>query len=273
MHTLQILELGSRFQCHDLEILCVKELDMFLSVDYVIPVYRALRCYNCVQAPRKAKDEKGRDKKKKAKEVTLHSPEEYFAALLQNCLQLIEMQAETVFENPEMLKLRFEELEIVVRREALQMSSETVIFDLLAKWSNEECRRKNLEITAENRRRVLGGLCFVPRYLSMSQRDFEVARDRVELLDPVEMKLVRDVLNGKKPQNVTPEQTRMLAAFKEPRPPFPLLPIYLSDRSNPKHYPKKMRKATEAIENGEVERGCCSKLGMGCATFFACIFD
>jgi hypothetical protein len=246
---------------------------MFLSVDYVIPVYRALRCYNCIPPPRKAKDVTGRHKKQKAKEAPLYTPEEYFAALLHNCLQLIEMQAEVVFENPEMLKMRFEELETIVKREALQMSSETVLFDLLAKWSNEECRRKNLELTSENRRRVLGGLCFVPRFLIMTQREFELARDRVELLDPVEMKLVRDVLNGKKQQNLTPEQIRMLQGFKQPRPPFPLLPIYLSDRSNPKHYPKKMRKATMAAENGDIQRGCCSKLGMGCATFFACIFD
>ena len=40
-NTLNILELASTFQCHDLEIACVKELDLKLAVDNVVDVFKA----------------------------------------------------------------------------------------------------------------------------------------------------------------------------------------------------------------------------------------
>ncbi|XP_055628116.1 BTB/POZ domain-containing protein 2 [Toxorhynchites rutilus septentrionalis] len=278
-HTLQTLELASRFQCRQLEICCVKELDLNLSIDCVLEVFRALWYYNSFtpagaitdQRKKRWRPSSSRSKKNETVEDRPLTPEEYFAALLNNCLQLIDMHPEDVFAQPAMLVLRFEELEMIAKREALQMSSEMVLLDLLVRWSREECSRKNLELTAENRRRVLGALCFSPRYLTMSRKEFEGARDRIMLLDPVELKLVGDVLNGKRASSLTPEQQTMVANFKRPRPAFAPMPIQLSARSNPKNYPKKMRKAAE--EAASDKHSCCERLIIGFVSVFACIFD
>ncbi|XP_053687594.1 BTB/POZ domain-containing protein 6 [Sabethes cyaneus] len=273
-HTLQILELASRFQCRQLEIHCVKELDSSLSMAHVLEVFRALWYYNSVSVSATLsaihKKKKSRGKKKDQPEAPL-TPEEYFAALLNNCLQLIDMHTEEVFIKETMQALRFEELEMIVKRDALQMSSEIVLLDLLARWSREECLRKNLELSAENRRRVLGALCYTPRYLTMTRKEFENAKDRIELLDPVESKLVEDVLNGKRLSSLTPEQQSMVANFKKPRPAFAPMPIHLSARSNPKNYPKKMRKAAEEIQTDN--RSCCDRVVITFVSIFACIFD
>lgn len=269
---LQMLELASRFQCRQLEIHCVKELDLNLTIDHVLEVFRALWYYNSI-TPVKAveQEKKKRRSRKHDKPETPVTPEEYFAALLNNCLQMIDMHAEDVFAQEVMVALRFEELEMIVKRDALQMSSETVLLDLLINWSREECLRKNLEVSAENRRRVLGALCYAPRYLTMTRKEFEGAKDRIELLDPAESKLVGDMLNGKKVTNLTPEQQTMVANFKEQRPLFAPMPIHLTARSNPKNYPKKMRKAAEEAE-GE-KRNCCEALILSCVSGFACLFD
>ncbi|XP_065087946.1 BTB/POZ domain-containing protein 2 [Ochlerotatus camptorhynchus] len=276
-HMLQMLEIASRFQCRQLEIHCVKELDLNLTIDHVLEVFRALWYYNSITPVKAAAAEQQKKKRrstssrKNDKPETPVTPEEYFAALLNNCLQLIDMHTEDVFAQEVMFALRFEELEMIAKRGALQMSSEMVLLDLLANWSREECLRKNLELSVENRRRVLGALCYAPRYLTMTRKEFEGAKDRIELLDPAESKLVGDILNGRKVTNLTPEQQTMVANFKEQRPQFAPMPIHLTARSNPKNYPKKMRKAAEEAE-GE-KRNCCERLILTCVSIFACIFD
>lgn len=122
--------------------------------------------------------------------------EEFGMALLNNSLQLIDMHAQLVLTKQQINELRFEELEMIAKREALQLSSELVLFNCLADWSVAECQRKKLDATAENRRRVLGPLCYAPRYLLMNINEFHKACDRVELLDPVEVSLVSDAIEG-----------------------------------------------------------------------------
>uniref|UniRef100_A0A182PL86 BACK domain-containing protein n=1 Tax=Anopheles epiroticus TaxID=199890 RepID=A0A182PL86_9DIPT len=284
-HTLEMLELATRYQCRQLEIYCVKELDLNLHVDHVLEVYRALWFYNSIAPPKvPPSGPKRRSRCPRAHKGAAHTstgpltPEEYFAALLTNCLQLIDMHAEEVFGQEAMLTLRFPELEMIVKRDALQLSSETVLLDLLARWSLEDCKRKHIDPTAENRRRALGALCYAPRYLTMTRREFDAARERIELLDPAESQLVSDILTGgmrRSAANLTPEQQALVARFRAPRPDFPLLPVQLSARSQPRNYPKKMRKAAEEAERARdgPKKGCCNRLLLNCCSVFACIFD
>lgn len=285
-HTLEILELATRFQCRQLEIHCVKELDLNLDVSHVLDVYRSLWFYNSIAPPKPAPTEpKRRSRCPRAHKSQSPNgpvtPEEYFAALLTNCLQLIDMHAEQVFTQQQeaMLSLRFPELEMIVRRDALQMSSETVLIDLLARWSLEDCKRKHIDPTAENRRRALGALCYTPRYLTMSRREFEAARERLELLDPAELQLVGDALGGLSRTanaNLSPEQQALVARFRAPRPDFPLLPVHLSARSHSRNYPKRMRKAAAEAEREQREgpkKNCCDRFLLNCCSVFACIFD
>lgn len=269
LHILRILEIADRYNCPDLVIHIVKELDLQLSSLTVLDVFRSLWYYNCI-SPSKTADTTRQEKKKNKK--THHNPppftpEEFLAALLNNSLQLIDMHAELILTKPQMLELRFEELEMIAKRDALQMQSELVLFFCLADWSVEECKRKKLDPTAENRRRVLGALCYTPRYLNMSVRDFTKACERVELLDSAEIALISDALNGKKLGNLSNEQNIMLEHFKTPRPAYAKLPIHLSDRTNPKNYRKKMRRAERNDDS------CCDSFGLNCLAIFACIFD
>ena len=75
---------------------------------------------------------------------------------------------------------------------------------------------------------------------------------------------------GKKLKNITTEQGQLLDKFRTVRPEFPKMPIHLSDRSNPKNYSKKMRKAEKGTSG---EEGCWENFGLNCLAVFACIFD
>ncbi|XP_037949069.1 uncharacterized protein LOC119680360, partial [Teleopsis dalmanni] len=209
LHILKILELAARFNCPDLIIHCIRELDLLLSSITVVDVFRALWYYQHLMPASqnqldsvitsqdallaKKQKHKGRTDNQSSTANSHSNPftaEEFCAALLSNTLQLIDMQAESVLTEQQMTELRFEELETIVKRDSLQLSSELVLFRCLSDWSIAECRRKKLEPTAENRRRVLGPLCYAPRYLLMSSNEFRRACERVELLDPTEITLV-----------------------------------------------------------------------------------
>uniref|UniRef100_A0A182Q225 BACK domain-containing protein n=1 Tax=Anopheles farauti TaxID=69004 RepID=A0A182Q225_9DIPT len=286
-HMLEMLVLAVRFQCPQLEIHCVKELDLSLDVSNVLDVYRALWFYNSItpakvppsQPKRRSRCPRAHKSSSGQTSIGPVTPEEHFAALLTNCLQLIDMQTEQVFAQEAMLSLRFPELEMIVRRDALQMSSEAVLIDLLARWSLEDCKRKHIDPTAENRRRALGALCYTPRYLTMARREFDAARERIEMLDPAELQLVGDALGGLSRAanaNLTPEQQALVARFRAPRPDFPQLPVHLSTRSHPRNYPKRMRKAAAEAERALREgpkKSCCNRFLLNCCSVFACIFD
>lgn len=260
-NTLNILELASTYQCHDLEIVCVKELDVKLSVENVIDIYKALRYYNTKTV-------------QTIKTVTKPSvAEEFLNAMFFNSLQFIDQNAAEILPQPDMLQLRFEEIEVIIKRDTLQIPSETIIFNLLTEWSSKECERKMIEPSEENRRKVLGGLIYSPRFLLMTYDDFKKCRDRVSLLDEAEIQLIDNFFTKKKNSNLTEEQNEMLQNFKKPRPEFAEMPIHLSTRSHPKNYSKKMKRYAAKLAAEGQDKGCCDSCILNCISVFACIFD
>lgn len=260
-NTLNILELASTFQCHDLEVACAKELDLRLAVDNAIDIFKALRYCST----KSIQDIKTAPKPAAA--------DEFLNALFFNSLQFIDQKAEQILPREELRTLRFEELELIVKRDALQLPSESIIFDLLADWSSKECERKMIEPSEENRRRVLGGLIYTPRYLLMTYDDFKKCRDRVSLLDPAEIQLIDNFFTKKKNSNIPEEQDLMLQNFKQPRPDFAEMPIHLSNRSNPKNYSKRMRKYAQKLAEEGQKKSCCDNCLLSCISVFACIFE
>ncbi|SPP87597.1 uncharacterized protein LOC117589046 [Drosophila guanche] len=309
-HLLKILELADRFNVPDLIIYCIRELDLRISSATALDIFKALWFYQgialtnqhqTVITTQQSGQQLARKQASKAKAAAKQlaaakaaqagenppeggdgaqlnlipnpnpfTTEDYGVALLHNTLQLIDMHAELMLSMPEICDLRFEELETIVKRDTLQLRSEVTLFECLASWSLAECARKNIFGTAENRRTVLGPLCLTPRYLRMSAAEFRRCCERIELLPPVEISLISDALEGKKLKNLTDQQTELMEKFRQPRAEYARMPVHLSDRSSPKNYPKKMRRANEGRST---EEGCWEKLGMNCLRVFVCIFD
>lgn len=259
--TLSILELAATYQCHELEIECVKDVDLKLNVDNVIDVFRTVRIYS-------TKNIQAIGSKSKPTVA-----EDFLNALLFNILQFIDQHADEILVRDELCSLRFEELELVTKRENLQISSEVTLFNLLAEWSRKECERKRLEPTAECRKQVLGGLIYSPRFLTMSYEEFSKCRERVSLLDDAEIQLIENNFSKKKSSQLNEEQQTLLENFRKLRPPFADLPVELSSRSKHRNYPSRMRKYARKMAEKDEDRGCCDKCLLNCITVFACIFE
>lgn len=226
-----VLELCIQFPNMELLKRAVTYLDFHISQS-VISLYRLLKSCNnniCLPSPVKTSC-------CKATPSRLTTSEHYIAALQENCLVYIDKHAEAVFKQNEMLELRFEELSQILQRDTLELNSELVLVDLLANWSWRQCEKRRMDLTDENRRAVLGALCYTPRYLAMPTKHFAQVFDRVHLLDETEEQLVLTVnKGGRKALNLTTEQAQMIENFKRHRPYNKKpKPVHLSDRSHPK---------------------------------------
>lgn len=155
-HRLQIFSVAKTYNCPELMIYCLREVDANLDVSNVIEVYRTLWFYGSLTSQKNPFDRKAKGKK-------VYTPEEYLAFLVFNVLQFINMNAEHVLLSDEIGELGFKELENIVKQDDLLLRSDMVLINAITKWCREECRRKNIELTHENERRVLGELCYAPR--------------------------------------------------------------------------------------------------------------
>lgn len=158
-HRLQIYSLAKHYDCSDLMIYCLREVDENLNVSNVLIVYRTLWFYGSLTTQKNPYETKAKGNQKKI----IYSPEEYLTFLVYNVQQFINMNAENVLLSEEIDHLGFKELENIVKQDDLIINSEMVLINALTRWSREECRRRNIELSHENERRVLGELCYAPR--------------------------------------------------------------------------------------------------------------
>lgn len=148
---LRKLEFAKRYGCASLLRHCIKEVDNLLTPANVISVFQTVRSFVVsFELFKEALDQLSMD--------------QCMQALLYNVLQFIDQNADVVLQRDEIFDayLNFNEIESILSRDTL-MTTEMVIFNCLGRWSRGQCISRKLEITAENRRRVLGSLSYLPR--------------------------------------------------------------------------------------------------------------
>lgn len=158
-HRLQMFSVAKQYNCPEMMIYCLREVDANLNVSNVLTVFRTLWFYGSLSSQKNPYDGKAKSNAKKI----VHTPDEYLTFLVYNVLQFINMNAENVLLSDEVDHLGFKEFETIVKQDDLILHSEMVLINALTRWSREECRRRNIELTHENERRVLGELCYAPR--------------------------------------------------------------------------------------------------------------
>lgn len=164
-HRLQMFAVAKQFNCPEMQIFCLREVDDNLNVSNVLTVYRSLWYYGSLTSNKNPIDRKLKSNLKKS----TYTADEYLTFLVFNVLQFISMSAENVLLSGEIDHLTFKEFENIVKQDDLLLRSEMVLINALTRWSREECRRRNIELTHENERTVLGELCFAPRYAYSKQ--------------------------------------------------------------------------------------------------------
>ena len=81
--------------------------------------------------------------------------------------QVIDAQTELALEADSFVDIDYSTLEMIIKRETLNVH-ETTVYSAVCKWAAAECKRKNMPVEAGNKRQVLGDILFNLRIPAMS---------------------------------------------------------------------------------------------------------
>jgi len=87
------------------------------------------------------------------------------------CLEVIDCQADKAFESEPFVDIDESTLKLILQRETLNIK-ELNIYKHCLRWSEEECKRKNLDLNPRNKRYVLDKLIHLIRFGAMTLDEF-----------------------------------------------------------------------------------------------------
>ncbi|XP_021939203.1 BTB/POZ domain-containing protein 3-like isoform X2 [Zootermopsis nevadensis] len=255
LHTLYA---AFKYQCGGLVKICVLYLDSQLDSSSVLEVYSHLRIYYdpTVSSHRNIQDNSSSAGPSappmEATACGSHIPSvsvegyqflpagseditdamSYCGALQHNCLYYIDMHTKEVLEQEQLEDLDLDGLRLIAERETLTVPLESILFDALVRWCNRECKRRRLELSAENKRAVLGEeTLYAVRYLLMSSEEFLAGPMQSGLLNQREINMILGhILHHPVPEN--PCLSNVIPRMRTPRNRARGQPIPLSQRSN-----------------------------------------
>lgn len=158
---ISILLLAKRFEIDSLICDTCIAIDNAMNADNVLKIYSAVWWFH-----QGFHDSKNLERVSSGKTSISTRPvtaDDYCSALGKNLLQFIEMNFTNVCGQQEITMLGFQALEKIAKMEKLQMPNEGFLYNMLLEWSAAECDRRQLLKSEQNRRTVLGSLCYTVR--------------------------------------------------------------------------------------------------------------
>uniref|UniRef100_A0A915BU54 BTB domain-containing protein n=1 Tax=Parascaris univalens TaxID=6257 RepID=A0A915BU54_PARUN len=92
--------------------------------------------------------------------------------LMKRCFEVIDANTDEALSSPGLRDIDRDTLSAILERSELDPSNELVIFKAAQAWSEAECERQRLEVTAENQRDVLGPVLSLIRFPLMTVHEF-----------------------------------------------------------------------------------------------------
>ena len=118
-------------------------------------------------------------------------------ALVHNCLQYIDENADQVLVQEGIEDLSSENLKEIIKRDTLKIKSEYVVFLALERWANRECKRRKLNLNLKNRRFVLNDLIYEIRFPFFSSDEFLLGPIQNGWLDQQELTIFSSLISNK----------------------------------------------------------------------------
>lgn len=167
--TLDTLYAAYKYMLYDLAIQCIDYLSDHVDKDNAIEIHAEIKLYD----------------------VELNK-----GKLLYKCLQLLDREAASILKSQSFGNVDFSTLRMILKREFLNVPSELNVFEAASYWATQECRRQNLQLTAENKRKVLGNALYLIQYLAMSSEEFHSGPSTSGLLSTEEKQSILSKIFG-----------------------------------------------------------------------------
>lgn len=98
--------------------------------------------------------------------------------LLNECLDLIDKNSDEVLNSEHLSIADLPVLQMIFKRDTLNLTSELKIIKAMHKWSTAACKREQLPITLENKRKVLGPHLYLARFLVLTPSEVDTLRTK-----------------------------------------------------------------------------------------------
>ena len=158
---------------------------MYLSKKYIVPSLTE----KCVEIMENSLDV---ENVLRILEQAIHFDEDELEKI---CLHLVESHTAVVAATEAFSNISHKTLACVLKRDQLNIP-EVELFQAVLKWCDEQCSKKQLEVSGENRRAVLQDAVYDVAFLSMSHEDFAKHVHLSGLLSAEEMVSVYGKLGG-----------------------------------------------------------------------------
>ncbi|CAG9853639.1 unnamed protein product [Phyllotreta striolata] len=106
--------------------------------------------------------------------------------LMQRCWEVIDAQAEMAVKSEGFTDIDMATLESILARETLNCK-EMVLLEAALNWATAECLRRELEVTPQNKREILGNALYLIRIPTMSLEEFANGAAQIGILTQQEI--------------------------------------------------------------------------------------
>ncbi|KAJ6221627.1 hypothetical protein RDWZM_000172 [Blomia tropicalis] len=129
------------------------------------------------------------------------------------CYTIIDYQARKIISSEEFANLTNDLVGNILWRDTLNIS-ELEVFTAINQWASQQCKKTCKELTDRNRREVLGDLLYYPRYLVMSEEDFNKGPYHSELLTDEEKRTLLERIRNNDSNDNMVELPKYMQTFK-----------------------------------------------------------
>ena len=158
---------------------------MYLAKKYIVPSLTQ-KCVDVVQASVKPEN---------VLTVLEHSIQFDEKEMEKKCWEMVDLQSSKVAISDTFNDISQGTLIKLLQRDTLNIR-EIELFQAVLKWCENECSKTGLDVSAENKRAVLGDAIYQIRFTTMSQKEFAQHVSSSGLLTSDEIVAVYDKLNG-----------------------------------------------------------------------------
>ncbi|XP_054168895.1 BTB/POZ domain-containing protein 6-B-like [Oppia nitens] len=116
--------------------------------------------------------------------------------LITRCYYTLDSEAVKILSSDGFINLEHDLIVKILSRDSLNIVSETTVFDCIKRWSCQQCTRQCKEMTADNKRTLLGKALYCTRYLTMTVDEFMRGPHSSDLLSDQERQALLARMTG-----------------------------------------------------------------------------
>lgn len=170
--TLRLIEPAQTFHLPELRSRCLAYISKHVSANNVLQVLKHLLAPAIHPQSTAAKITDSGASTSPCQDVECHEEDNRQNELVFKCFLIVDRHADAVLNSEAFDTLDYEMMVEIAKRDTLEVTSESIVFDAVMRWACRACKRERKELTAENKSEVLGKALFLVRYLLMTHEEF-----------------------------------------------------------------------------------------------------